>query len=119
MLQEWYFTADPFEDTEGWQDLSPEEWTPRFEYAGNRIPIRLQVFMHVLSASPWKKKEKRFGDYKQAHKLDKSDPRWLHEKEVDKVKVVLCRYSLSLSLSCLLACSLCVSHIHSLHTSRT
>ena len=41
--QEWYFGADPFEDTHGWQDLSPEEWTPRFEYGGNRIPIRVQV----------------------------------------------------------------------------
>ena len=43
VLQEWYFVADPFEDTQGWQDLSPEEWTPRFEYGGNRIPIRAQV----------------------------------------------------------------------------
>ena len=30
--------------------------------------------------------------YKKAHTLDKSDPRWLHEKEVDMVKVVLCRF---------------------------
>ena len=34
----------------------------------------------------------RFGDYKKAHLLDKRDPRWLHEKEVDMVKVVLCRF---------------------------
>ena len=74
--------------------------------------------MHAMSASPWDKKEKRFGDYKHAHKLDKKDPQWLHEKEVDKVKVVLCRYSLSLarSLARLLAQSL--SH-YTLHTSRT
>ena len=107
--------VDPFEDTQGWQDLSPEEWTPRYKYGGNRIPIRLEVFMHAMSASPWDKKEKRFGDYKHAHKLDKKDPQWLHEKEVDKVKVVLCRYSLSRSLARLLACllarSLNLSHI--------
>ena len=82
--------------------------------------------MHVMSAYPWNKKEKRFGDYKHAHKLDKKDPKWLHEKEVDKVKVVLCRYSLSLSLSLarslarLLARSLAQSLSHyTLHTSRT
>ena len=108
-IKEWHFVVDPFEDTPGWQDLSPEKWTPRYEYGGNRIPIRLEVFMHAMSASPWDKKEERFGDYKHAHKLDKSDPRWLHEKEVDKVKVVLCRYSLSLARS--LAYSLNLSHI--------
>ena len=42
-IKEWHFVVDPFEDTPGWQDLSPEEWTPRFEYGGNRIPIRVQV----------------------------------------------------------------------------
>ena len=112
-IKEWHFVVDPFEDTPGWQDLSPEEWTPRYKYGGNRIPIRLEVFMHAMSASPWDKKEKRFGDYKHAHKLDKKDPQWLHEKEVDKVKVVLCRYSLSLSLSLArsLAYSLNLSHI--------
>jgi hypothetical protein len=51
--------------------------------------VMLQVFMHVLSSS---KSRKRFGNYKDAHKLDKSDPLWLHAKEVDKAKVVLCRY---------------------------
>ena len=121
-IKEWHFVVDPFEDTPGWQDLSPEEWTPRYKYGGNRIPIRLEVFMHAMSVYPWNKKEKRFGDYKHAHKLDKKDPKWLHEKEVDKVKVVLCRYSLSLarplarSLARLLAQSL--SH-YTLHTSRT
>ena len=38
-------------------------------------------------------------NHQHAHKLDKKDPQWLHEKEVDKVKVVLCRYSLSLARS--------------------
>jgi hypothetical protein len=46
--------------------------------------------MHVMSAYPWNKKEKRFGDYKQAHKLDKSDPRWLHEKEVCVCVCLIC-----------------------------
>ena len=46
--------------------------------------------MHVMSAYPWNKKEKRFGDYKQAHKLDKSDPRWLHEKEVCACVCLIC-----------------------------
>jgi hypothetical protein len=55
--QEWYFVADPFEDTHGWQDLSPEEWTPRFEYGGNRIPIRVQVCAmcaHAHSQQLWR-----------------------------------------------------------------
>ena len=126
-IKEWHFVVDPFEDTPGWQDLSPEKWTPRYKYGGNRIPIRLEVFMHAMSASPWDKKEERFGDYKHAHKLDKSDPRWLHEKEVDKVKVVLCRYSLSLARSLAYSLALCslarllaqsLSH-YTLHTSRT
>ena len=54
-----------------------------------------QVFMHVLSAMSSKKTDAskgRFSDYKKAHLLDKSDPRWLHKKEVDMVKVVLCRF---------------------------
>lgn len=51
--------------------------------------------MHVLSAMPsttTAASKVCFGDYKKAHTLDKSDPRWLHEKEVDMVKVVLCRF---------------------------
>ena len=44
-----------------------------------------QVFMHALSAMSSETTDAckgRFGDYKTAHTLDKSDPRWLHEKEV-------------------------------------
>jgi hypothetical protein len=52
----------------------------------------LQVWMHVLSARSERKSGMRFGNYKDAHKLDKNDPLWLHAKEVDKAKVVLCRY---------------------------
>ena len=54
-----------------------------------------QVFMHATSVmSPEttdaSKGNGRFGDYKNAHLLDKSDPRWLHEKEVC---VCVCTYT--------------------------
>ena len=52
----------------------------------------LQVWMHVLSARSERKSEMRFGNYKDAHTLDKNDPLWLHAKEVDKIKLVLCRF---------------------------
>ena len=52
----------------------------------------LQVWMHVLSARSERKSGMRFGNYKDAHTLDKNDPLWLHAKEVDKIKVVLCRF---------------------------
>ena len=37
------FVMDPYETTEGWQEQDPEDWKPKHEYGGNRIPIRLQV----------------------------------------------------------------------------
>ena len=37
------FVMDPFEPSEGWQEQDPEDWKPKHEYGGNRIPIRLQV----------------------------------------------------------------------------
>jgi len=83
------FVVEPFETPQGWQDQDPKDWTPKHEYGGKRIPIRLQVFMHVLSVL---ESGVRFGDYKGAHKLDKNDPLWLHAKEVDMLKVVLCRF---------------------------
>jgi hypothetical protein len=88
--KEWYFVFDPFLASSVQADKAPEEWELRFEYGGDRTPIRRQVFMHVLSVNPWKSGG-RFGQYKEAHELDQSDPTWLHEKEVDMVKVVLCR----------------------------
>ncbi len=57
--------------------------------------------MHVLSAVS--ESGVRFGNYKDAHKLDKNDPRWLHAKEVDMLKVVLCRFiksQLTKTVSC-------------------
>ena len=38
--------------------------------------------MHAVSAKPWDKSAQRFGEYKEAHTLEKTDPRWLHPKEV-------------------------------------
>jgi hypothetical protein len=86
------FVMDPFEITEGWQEQDPEYWKPKHDYGGNRIPMRLEVYMHVLSASSEVESAMRFGNYKDAHMRDKGDPLWLHAKEVDKIKVVLCRF---------------------------
>jgi hypothetical protein len=86
------FVVDPFDHFEGWQEQDLKDWKPKHQYGGKRIPIRLEVFRHVLSATAGAKIATRFGDYKQAHTLDKSDPRWLHAKEVDMVRVVLCRF---------------------------
>jgi hypothetical protein len=41
------FVVEPFETPEGWQDQDPKDWKPKHEYGGNRIPIRLEVLMHV------------------------------------------------------------------------
>jgi hypothetical protein len=86
-------------DNKDWQEQDPEEWTPKHEYGGNRTPIRLEVFMHALSAKveaesalAGAESATCFGEYKFASSLDKNDPRWLHAKEVDMVKVVLCRF---------------------------
>jgi hypothetical protein len=86
------FVMDPFETTEGWQEQGPEYWKPKHDYGENRIPIRLPVYMHVLSASSEVEPAMCFGSYKDAHMRDKDDPLWLHAKEVDKVKVLLCRF---------------------------
>jgi len=41
------FVMDPYETTEGWQEQDPEDWKLKHEYGGNRIPIRLEVLIHV------------------------------------------------------------------------
>jgi hypothetical protein len=86
-------------DNKDWQEKDPKDWKPKDEYGGKRNPIRLEVFMHALSGteggesgSAGTKSATRFGEYKLADKLDKKDHRWLHAKEVDMVKVVLCRF---------------------------
>ena len=86
-------------DNKDWQEKDPKDWKPKHEFGGERNPIRLEVFMHVLSGteegesgSAGTKSATRFGDYKLADQLDKKDSRWLHAKEVDMVKLVLCRF---------------------------
>jgi hypothetical protein len=85
-------------DKQDWQEQDPKDWKPKHEYGGNRYPIRLEVFMHALSAteegeSGWAgTKSTRFGEYKFADSLDKKDPRWLHAKEVC-VCVCVCLYT--------------------------
>ena len=76
-------------DKQDWQEQDPKDWKPKHEYGGNRYPIRLEVFMHALSAteegesgSEGTKSATRFGEYKLADSLDKKNPRWLHAKEV-------------------------------------
>jgi Ca2+-binding EF-hand superfamily protein len=99
-LKEWEFIYDPF--TMVSKDKPPKWWPLRHQYGGQRSPIRLQVFMHVLSATPMsekmgaslfdKDKSFFFGDYKKAHELPETDARWLHLHEVSMVKVVLLRH---------------------------
>jgi len=97
------FVMDPFgfkhSDNKDWQEKDPKDWKPKHEFGGKRTPIRLEVFMHALSAKEeaqsalaGAESATRFGEYKFASSLDKNDPRWLHAKEVDMVKVVLCRF---------------------------
>jgi hypothetical protein len=96
--KEWDFVYDPFESVSN--DKPPSEWKLRHEYGGNRFPIRLQVFMHVCSATPMSQqmgaslldKDKTFfGDYKKAPDFAETHPRWLHLEEVSMVKVLLLR----------------------------
>ena len=97
--KEWWFVVEPFVMSSVSAHRPPEEWELKFEFGGNRAPVRLEVFLHVLSASrsasargAGPSGRVRFGDYKLAATLDREDPRWLHENEVDMVQVVLCRY---------------------------
>ena len=71
------------------KDKPPTEWETKHEYGGKRTPIRLQVFLHVLSVMM--ASGIRFGDYKKAHELPFENPQWLHVAEVSFVKVVLLR----------------------------
>jgi len=86
--KEWYFVVEPFKPESIRKDKHPSEWELQHAYGGKRGPIRLQVFLHVLSAMA---SGIRFGDYKNAHKGEFEDPQWLHEAEVSFVKVVLLR----------------------------
>lgn len=72
--------VSPFEEGSVCAGTPPSKWTPRFEYGGERFPIRLEVFLHALSALD--KNGVQFGDYKKAHLLPEDDVRWLHQDEV-------------------------------------
>ena len=80
------------------KNKSPEEWQPKHAYGGGRKPIRLQVFLHALSVQcPLQigaKEESnvvQYGEFKTACRREITDPLWLHEEEVDMVKVILLR----------------------------
>jgi hypothetical protein len=82
---------EPFVQASVSKNTSPKEWIPKHVYGGNRDPIRLQVFLHALSATQMTSGI-RFGDYKKAHELPETDPRWLHPEEVDFVNVIILRF---------------------------
>ena len=88
--REWDFVVEPFKPESISKDKHPSEWEPKHAYGGNRRPIRLQVFLHVLSAMQMSSGI-RFGDYKNAHMRAFEDPQWLHAAEVSFVKIVLLR----------------------------
>jgi len=88
--KEWDCVTEPFDPKSMSKDKPPSEWKPKHEYGGKRFPIRLQVFLHALSVVQMASGI-RFGDYKNAHKREFEDPRWLHAAEVSFVKVVLLR----------------------------
>ena len=90
-LKEWDFLYEPCVPASVSKNTSPTEWIPKHVYGGNRAPIRLQVFLHVLSATQMTSGI-RFGDYKKAHELPETDPRWLHPEEVDFVHVIILRF---------------------------
>jgi Ca2+-binding EF-hand superfamily protein len=88
--KEWDFVVEPFYPGSMSKDRPPSEWKPKHEYGGKRTPIRLEVFLHALSAMQMASGI-RFGDYKRAHELPFENPQWLHVAEVSFVKVVLLR----------------------------
>ena len=89
--KEWDFVVEPYETESVCPGNKPSEWKLKHEYGGDRTAIRLEVFMHVCSALQ-EQSQKWFGAYTNAHTLDATDPQWLHEDEVDMVKVVLVRF---------------------------
>ncbi len=88
--KEWDFVVEPYEKESISREKPPSEWKPKHEYGGKRIPIRLEVFLHVLSVMHMTSGI-RFGVYKKAHELSLDDAHWLHVAEVSFVKVVLLR----------------------------
>jgi hypothetical protein len=92
--REWDFVVEPFEPGSIRKDKHPSQWQLKHAYGGKRFPMRLQVFLHVLSARQMASGI-RFGDYKKAYELPVDNPQWLHVAEVSFVKVVLLRFVLS------------------------
>ena len=88
--KEWDFVVEPYNPGSMSKDKPPSEWELKHEYGGKRTPIRLQVFLHVLSVMHMMSGI-RFGNYKKAHELPLDDVHWLHPAEVSVVKVVLLR----------------------------
>jgi hypothetical protein len=102
--KEWDFVVQPFQPDSVCAEESSRQWRPVHEYGGNRFPIRLQVFLHVVSATSREessfrvlgmqaKGDIKFGDYKAAHARDRQDPLWLHREEVDTAQVVVMRFA--------------------------
>jgi hypothetical protein len=90
-VKEWDLICEPFKPESVSKDISPRSWVLKHDYGGKRFPIRLQVFLHALSATQMSSGI-RFGDYKKANELPETDARWLHQDEVSMVKVVLLRF---------------------------
>ena len=93
--KEWDFVVEPFDTASIRKDKSPIEWQPKYTYGGSRTPIRLQVFLHALSAYSSDSKGGggvQFGEYKTACERECSDPLWLHEEELCMVKLVLLQF---------------------------
>ena len=86
-MKEYYFVVDPFESKS--KMIPPSQWRKRYDYPGNRTPIRLEVFLHALRAKQHKT-ALWFQDYKKAHMLREEDPQWLHEEEVSSLLLPPC-----------------------------
>jgi hypothetical protein len=66
--KEWDFVVEPYEKESISRDKPPSEWKPKHEYGGKRIPIRLEVFLHALSAMQMASRI-LFGDYNEMHQI--------------------------------------------------
>ena len=94
-MKEWDFVVEPYKPVSISKDKHPSQWELKHDaYGGKRTPIRLQVFLHALSALQLASGI-RFSDYKKAHELPFENPQWLHVAEVNFVKVVLLRLAKS------------------------
>ena len=96
--KEWDFVVEPYDPSTVKAEVDPAAWRPKHDnYGGERKPIRLQVFAHACSARDVKASGETvaYDKYKEAYKLPRDDPRWLHLEEVDMVRVLLLRHAKS------------------------